>query len=350
MAHRFIKFKRKRLTIHKATISPNIGENAVLATDTWDFVDLWLKRNHKKDAQFYWQQARSFYNASLNLPKTSSPLTLYYCFLNATKALLSAKEITFDEWHGVSGQSGSPTTLENEVIDLKIRGIFPAFAEYLGYTINNNNNRLSLFSCLYNLPFLHRTFLFTYPSYPELFIPIHNPSIVKHMKNNKAWFCAELDEEYSDGHIIKTLPNNFEVDTSYVDKKIIRCKQSPDRIEWIHSSKETDKIDVMIRYNKAIRRFVFYIHGSPVSWYIKRTKTTTNDDNYISLPPLILIFAAMHRLSELARYDPGKLSNHFECKQNWLLSEFLKGSPIQFIDEISSEITGLEFKVPKSSL
>ena len=106
----------------------------------------------------------------------------------------------------------------------------------------------------------------------------------------------------------------------------------------------------MIRYNKAIRRFVFYIHGSPVSWYIKRTKTTTNDDNYISLPPLILIFAAMHRLSELARYDPGKLSNHFECKQNWLLSEFLKGSPIQFIDEISSEITGLEFKVPKSSL
>lgn len=349
MAHRFIKFKRKRLTIHKATISPNIGENAVLATDTWDFVDLWLKRNHKKDAQFYWQQARSFYNASLNLPKTSSPLTLYYCFLNATKALLSAKGKDFKKFHGVSGKSENPTTLENEIIDLKAKGILPVFVKYLGYTIDNNNNKLSLLTCLYNLPFLHRTFLFTYPSYPELFIPIHNPLIVKHMKNNKAWFCAELDEEYSDGHIINALPKNFEIDTSYIDKKIIRCKQSPKRIKWIYSSKESEKINTIIKYNKAIRRHVFYIHGSPVSWYIKRTKTT-NNDNYISLPPLILIFAAMHRLSELARYDPGKLSNHFECKQNWLLSEFLKGSPIQFIDEISSEITGLEFKVPKSSL
>ncbi|MFC2284260.1 MAG: YaaC family protein [Corynebacterium matruchotii] len=67
-------------------------ENAVLATDSWNFVDLWLKRNSENKAQFYWQQAQNFYNASLNLPKTSSPLTLYYCFLNATKALLITKK------------------------------------------------------------------------------------------------------------------------------------------------------------------------------------------------------------------------------------------------------------------
>ena len=58
----------------------------------------------------------------------------------------------------------------------------------------------------------------------------------------------------------------------------------------------------------------------------------------------------MHRLSELARYTPDKLNKHFENKQNWLLNEFIKNASVQFIDAISSEITGLEFKIPKNSI
>ena len=40
----------------------------------------------------------------------------------------------------------------------------------------------------------------------------------------------------------------------------------------------------------------------------------------------------------------------FENKQNWLLNEFIKNASVQFIDAISSEITGLEFKIPKNSI
>jgi len=54
----------------------------------------------------------------------------------------------------------------------------------------------------------------------------------------------------------------------------------------------------------------------------------------------------MHRLSELARYSPKSLANHFESRHNWLLSEFISTALYQFIDEISSEITGQEFMVP----
>ena len=54
----------------------------------------------------------------------------------------------------------------------------------------------------------------------------------------------------------------------------------------------------------------------------------------------------MHRLSELARYEPFVLVNHFKLTQNWLLTEFIKGAPIEFIDQISCEITNQNFMQP----
>jgi hypothetical protein len=66
---------------------------------------MWLKRHQQKNAGFYWEQASSFFHASRNLPNTSSPLTLYYCFLNAVKALLVVRKVAFAELHGVSGET-----------------------------------------------------------------------------------------------------------------------------------------------------------------------------------------------------------------------------------------------------
>jgi len=62
------------------------------------------------------------------------------------------------------------------------------------------------------------------------------------------------------------------------------------------------------------------------------------------LPTLVL--AAMHRLSEICRYQPLQLELFLAGQKNWLLSEFIEMSPIQFIDEMASEITGYQFLVP----
>ncbi|MDF8825025.1 YaaC family protein, partial [Escherichia coli] len=55
---------------------------------------------------------------------------------------------------------------------------------------------------------------------------------------------------------------------------------------------------------------------------------------------------AMHRLSELCRYDPLKLRQLLNEKENWIIAEFIQQSPSQFIDAISSEITGHQFLIP----
>ena len=63
---------------------------------------------------------------------------MYYCFMNAAKALLSAKGIVFDEHHGVRAHRmrapNSKIVLSNEGIRILNRGITPALSNYLGET------------------------------------------------------------------------------------------------------------------------------------------------------------------------------------------------------------------------
>jgi hypothetical protein len=61
---------------------------------------------------------------------------------------------------------------------------------------------------------------------------------------------------------------------------------------------------------------------------------------------LPLIFVAMHKLSELSRYDPITLVRHLDLQHNWILTEFLQVAPAQFINHIACEITGKEFVKP----
>src|SRR4051812_26852549 len=49
---------------------------------------------------------------------------------------------------------------------------------------------------------------------------------------------------------------------------------------------------------------------------------------------------------EICRYRPLELASHLSGQKNWLLSEFIQMSPVQFIDEIASELTGHQFLMP----
>jgi hypothetical protein len=329
----------KHLTLHKAVSSPHFNEKTVLVTSTWDYVDLWLKRARKHDARFYWSQARSFYEATQNLPKTSAPLTAYYCFLNATKAFLLTRGQQFGDQHGVSGYAlAGPSALSNEKVKFKNGGILPALCQLLGEQVNQDI--YSLKDVLYNLPYIHRAYNLTIPSDPELFIPLSNPTIVKSDRTHEAWFSAQLIGKYATQHTINKLPNGFERDMGYPNEYVIRCMR---RFDWRPRAKSASLARYKT-YHHRLRQEVLYINSSSTRWYLKRGNM---DNRLIARSALPLAFAAMHRLSELSRYSPDKLAKHFECQHNWLLSEFISAAPNQFIDSISSEITGHEFALPE---
>lgn len=334
-----IIYKNKPLSLHKAVTSPHFNERTVLVTSTWDYVDLWLKRARQTEARFFWSQARSFHEATQSLPKTSAPLTAYYCFLNATKAFLLTRGRQFGDQHGVSGFAvAGPSALSNEKVKFKNGGILPALCQELGEQVNQDV--YSLKDILYNLPYIHRAYNLTIKSDPELFIPINNPKIVKSERSHEAWFCAELLGKYANQHTINKLPAGFERDMGFPNSCVIRCNR---RFDWRPRQKAAS-LGRYKNYHHRLRTEIFYINAGEKRWYLKRGGM---DERLIARNALPLAFAAMHRLSELSRYSPDKLAKHFECQHNWLLSEFISAAPSQFIDSISSEITGHEFAFPE---
>jgi YaaC-like protein len=340
MAFASIRYRGKALRPRKAIASPDFNAETVLVSDPWEYVDLWLKRKKKEKARWYWLQAREFSRAAKMLPPTSAPVPAYYCFLNATKALLEERGIKVADNHGVHGkQNPSTTSLEGERVHYHSGGVLGALANLLEEP--SGGAEYSLKAALYNLPFIHRAYALTYTSANELFLPIRNPRFVRKEKSKEAWFCAEVETRYANGHLSKKLPESWEVESGSAHAGTIRMKS---RFQWdsgYPSSKPN--CERLLKYHAKVRKHVHYIYGPQRLWYLKRCKT---GDAWIDRSSLTLTFAAMHRLSELSRYDPLSLRGHLGRQHNWLITEFIEVAPAQFIDEIASELTGCDFLAP----
>lgn len=328
----------KAIQLHGSKIAPDFRTQRVLCSNPWDFVSLWLKRKHQKKALFYWDQSRQFYEASISLPELSAPLTSYYCFLNATKALLSAKDQNFTENHGVGGRpKPGHKSLANEIVDFQGGGILPALCDYLSEP-NNAGKNFTLRDILWQMPFIHRAYCLSYRNTTELFIPLTANCFMRKEGSKEAWFQAEIDKRYINPHTKTVIQPGFEIFTNG-GKHFIRRKR---RFRW--SGRDIEKsISEFIMYHRQIRRRVIPIFASKNRWYLK--KSITGHDKLVN-SQLVLMFAAMHRLSELSRYDPISLSGHLNVNHNWLLSQFIRSAPTQFVYAVAAEITGLEFIRP----
>lgn len=322
-------------------MDPNFDAPTAIVTDPFAYVELWLKRYADLESRLYWRQAGSFYSASAGLPYESRAVTAYYSMLNAAKALLTSKGLPFTHAHGLSGRSaGSKTSLANEISAVQGNGVFVALTAYYGANLSGKEAVIK--DVLYNLPFVHRAYTVTYRGSQNLFIPIVNPRFVRQSKGNEAWFCADIvDEKYCKNDLFAR-QRGWETDNSQSDAFVIRRKR---RFQWDTSrgSKKAERMRQLRRYHGKIRRDIKYIHGAQRLWYFKRNDGAEGN---LSWPTPSLILMAMHRLSELTRYDPRTLHRHFECQHNWLLSEFIEQSLAQFVDQMASDITGHELMEP----
>lgn len=341
VGRRALKFKQQPIILKKSYTRPDFEAATVLVSDPWQYVDLWLRRQGKNDARFYWEQAKQFYDAALALPPIASPLPAYYSLLNATKALLTSKGLVYKRYHGVSGRKeASKRGLRAEKIKFLSSGVLPTLARYLGEP--TTKMELSLYELLYNLPYIHRAFTLTFKSAQELFIPIRNPRFVVKDRSNKAWFEAQIELPDATGRTTAKLPSGYERDLGIESDYVVRRKK---RFNWIFTAAETaNNLERLWRYHHQVRQNVFYINGPTRLWYMKRKSDGVPD--FVSRTSLTITYAAMHRLSELARYEPLTLAKHFEGQYNWLLTEFIEVAPKQFIDEIAAEITGMDFMAP----
>jgi len=346
--NQIIKKGKKQLQLKKALIEPKYDSKTVLTDSTWSYVEIFLKSAGKSsddlDAVTYWNQARNFYEATESLIMISKPLTTYYCMLNATKALLTHKRVDFDLKHGVSGlKRDGHHRLQNEIITIHQLGVLSGLCRYMQDFINPGvaGESYSLKEILHNLEYIHRAYSLTY-NQAELFIPIEDPKFIFDKSLKKGWFQAELEVAYSNKETMKKLTGysidkNATISSNYI---IRRNKKFDWEVSRNHPNEQS--FESFKRYYFNRRKEIRYIYGPEKLWYIKRKDV---QQNLIDRSSLTLTYAAMHRLSELSRYDPDILRKHLEGKESWLLTEFITKSITQFIDIISSEITGNDFRL-----
>lgn len=334
-----IKFKSKVITLHSARVQPKFDAQTVLCDSPWEYVKLRLLQEGNKNAQFYWEQARHFYKATQLLPYEASPLTSYYSILNATKALLEKfNQTSYAEQHGVVGSKiSNRTSLSNEQVTIQTSGVLGALTRFLGYTLHENKN-YDLKCVFYNMPFIHRAYLLTFTSSTNQFVPITESHFVRKEQSYEAWFEATVHQRYTK-NLESVLPDQFERCKNVKTSFVIREKK---RFKWFHGN-QNKSIKNLTSYHNKIRKHFFPIFSPENRWYLKKNSAS---NNHIDLPQLVLIYSALHRISELSRYDPIRLSKHFNTQHNWLLTEFLRLAPAQFIHRIAAEMTGNEFLVP----
>jgi YaaC-like Protein len=338
-----LRIANRTAYFRKAITTPDFTSERVLARDAFEFAELWLKRECP-GALPYWDQARSYYKASKTLPAQSSPLTSYYCFLNAVKSLLLVKGVGFSEHHGVSGRfdPASRRALRNEKITFRGGGLLAALSGHLAEDEQEEEHTLT--DVLSNLPFIHRAYRYTFRSHPELFIPLRNVVYRKHPVDDYIWVTAKIEGKFTDRRTLRTLPAAFEIDTGFENECIVRTRR---RVRWFDrgsSQAERDRAQHRVAtYHRRCRQDLVYISASPDLWYLKRDVAGAKR---VSRCTMTLIMAAMHHLSELSRYDPRGLGSYLDGRENWLLTEFIELAPAQFMDELVCEMTSLEVGIP----
>jgi YaaC-like Protein len=330
----------RELKIHKAVHHAQFERKNVLTNDPSIYVDLWLRSNGFTDSLFYWRQALEFYEASKGLSTNTSPVVLYYAFLNAVKALLSAKQVAFTDRHGVSGKklspSGSAVSLSGEGIKFHRHGIVPSLSAYFAETEQNLTH--SLEDVLYNLVFVHRTFNLTNLTRAELFTPLKVCEYVHDDASGEVYLRAKTVSDVNWSTFRANLPTSFSL-LMFDGSEGVRSVSS---VQWVSSQNpSSNEIDKLRLLNQELRYYVQYIHGSQSLWYMKM-----NGASRLQRQSLTLTLAAMHRLSEMCRYKPSDLQALMNGSENWLVSEFIMMSPIQFFDEIACEITGDQVLIP----
>ncbi len=329
----------KEITIMKPTTNSDYNSKTILTNSVWEYVELWLKRHsgdNEENALFYWEQAKYFFNASENLPINSKPLTSYYCCLNASKALLSISGIALDNIsHGITSNryAQNSSSLENTKVIFLGSGVLNELSRYFSEDVNKREYIIK--DLFYNIPCIHRAFCITFRNSPELFIPINNIKFVRNDETSDAWVQFEVDNRYANGTALRYIPSYYKRDSGIKDTYTVRKENA--RFKWDIHTKIDDRLNNLNKYHKKIRKDIHYIYGDTKLWYIKKDIPTNS--HIIERNSITIIYAVMHWLSELVRYNPRLFDKYMKTNQNWLLNEFIENALYQFIDEISCEIT-----------
>ena len=317
---------------------------AVLAADVWAYVEHHIRGLTTPEAaraKFFWSQAERFAASLRSERYEASPLHLYYMMLNAAKALILIRDPAGSSQfrtHGLAydlslpAQSNSAHLPGN--LHAKPAGVFVSLCAVMGDQPVNQPLE-DLFGSVISI---HRAYSTIRQAPRERFMPLSKP--VRLFAFGDGRFVSEIANHVDLTEVRAALPTEWQTQSSpdWSDKGV----QSTNSIALAKVGANQAFTD----FYTAIRRQVDVIVGrNGLYYYLRRSDTPP-----VAWSQITLNYSIGLALSSLARYHPDVLNDQYNSPNGWLIKEYLRIAPHQFLALIAAEITGRIIQTPYGDL
>jgi hypothetical protein len=340
---------------------PAVSKNYLLksddirVTDVWPFLSYTIKvaKHNKKplkaDARNFLlnllEQAEYFFNTASKAPIKSQPLLYYYSFMNLAKVAINLDSYMGNGLkynHGINDSISLSTKLSNAELTLwKSRPNSYSVSEYLlkmledkplpyVNTRNGNYFNIKVQDLLRDCVGISKTYCEIY-NCPPVFYKLTD--VKAYAKARKMYFEAHIcecnddimTELVSKGYsVTKVADNNYILSANCS----VRTTSNPTIAEKHTLSKKLRDIGIWS-----------YLDGDSYKLYISTVA--------YNLSSAAIIYHIMFFFGSITRYHPDLFDDIISAKENWLVSEFLKTQPIQFLYYMVSKINGSEILMSK---
>ena len=323
-----------------------VKTNKLRISDIWAFWDYIIRkfcsRTSKKlpEKEFLLtllEQAKYFYIAADQAPIKSKPLLYYYSFLNLAKIIINFETFhgkTGEYNHGIETKVNATTTISSAIATIKALSgstkisVANEFAKAMGDNFAAYPVHLNIKTMLNSCIGIHRSFSETYNT-TEYYYRLSEIAMYKHgrklfsrakIKNCDDGVMAQLTAA---GYNVKKIESDNQ--TSYFWQEYIDMARNSINRESIYNLS-----------NKLILQGIgSYTNGDEYRMYI-----TTNSSQKLSSASII--YNLMFFFGSITRYPPFLFDDILTEKERWLISEFLKTQPSQFLYLVTSRVIGQE--------
>lgn len=316
----------------------------ICISDIWAFWDYAIRMHKKNKAgvnlEFMLslvEQAQYFYTAALSAPIKSQPLLYYYSFLNLAKIVINMDTFhgtTVKYMHGISNKIEPTTTLSNA--ELKISdsnipqnkySIASEFMKLMGDNFAGATYPLTLLvkNLLKGCVGIHRAYCETYNE-KEIFHRLLSSHLQKNGMNLN-WESRIKDCDSTLNGLL--VANGYSIDTRvengitnyYLKNEFVMTHYTPTRDDFFQLSQQTLQKGLWSHYD-----------ADEIRYYI-------SEDCY-KYSSASIIYLLMFFLGSITRYHPYLFDNLISDKERWLVGEFLKNQPKQFLYYVTSRTIG----------
>ena len=339
--------------------SPATSKNYLLScdsirvSDAWSFLSYTIKVSKHKTSKLpltqtqqkylldLLDQAEFFYETAQTAPIKSQPLLYYYSFMNLVKIAINLDKFegsTKKYIHGITESITATTKLNNVTIKLwQSSGGKISISEYLLKVLEDqlpvyspirggtgNAFTVKVIDLLRDCVGIGRTYSEIFNA-PEHFYKITD--IKCYSQRNRLFFKALVDK-CDDPAMLTLNTRGYNVikdgDKYYMNvDSYVKTTHSPSIAEWHVLSKKLRNLGLWS-----------YTDGKEYKLYISSMAQR------ISSP--VIIYHAMFFFGSITRYHPDLFDSILTAKEFWLVSEFLKTQPQQFLYYMISYINGAE--------